>query len=133
MIINFKLEDYEDICDTYEKVFENEDVVDVEVGDDDCLIVRTRRIVIPAIQASFREAEWHIRNPDAEEDEAEWEPQCSVIVEYEEHEKDPINYISYSTCDLMYYAEGLRKKFGILSADIPQLDCYIDTSEFIDE
>ena len=133
MIINFKLEDYEDICDEYEEVFEQEDVVDVEVSDEDCLVVRTRRIVIPAIQASFREAEWLTRNPDAEEDEDEWETQCSVIVEYTEHEKDPNNYISYATCDLMYCVEGLREKFGISSSDVPQLDCYIDTSEFIDE
>lgn len=131
MVINFKLEDYEDICDEYENAFELEDVVDVEVGDDDCLVVRTRRIVIPALQASFREAEWLTRNPDAEEDEDEWETQCSVIVEYTEHEKDPNNYISYATCDLMYYAEGIRKKFGVLPADVPQLECYIDTDEFI--
>ena len=133
MIIDFKLEDYEDICDEYEEIFEQEDVVDVEASDDDCLVVRTRRIVIPAIQASFREAEWLTRNPDAEEDEDEWETQCSVIVEYAEHEKDPNNYISYATCDLMYCAEALREKFGISSSDVPQLDCYIDTSEFIDE
>ena len=134
MIINFKLDDYYEICDEYEKVFEQEDVVDVVEGDD-CLVVRTRRIVIPALHASFREAEWLARNPDVEDedDEDAWETQSSVIVHYEENEKDPNNYISYATCDLMYCAEGLREKFGISSSDVPQLDCYIDTSEFIDE
>jgi hypothetical protein len=132
MIIKFKLDDYYDICDEYEEVFEQEDVVDVEDGDEDCLIVRTRRIVIPAIQASFREAEWLIKNPDAEEDEDEWETQCSVIVQYEEDEKDPARFISYATSDLSYFAEELCTNLGI-TCDITQLDCYIDTSEFIDE
>jgi hypothetical protein len=131
MIIELKLDCY-DICDEYEEVFEQEDVVDVEDGDEDCLIVRTRRIVIPAIQASFREAEWLIKNPDAEEDEDEWETQCSVIVQYEEDEKGPAKFISYATSDLSYFAEELCTNLGI-TCDITQLDCYIDTSEFIDE
>ena len=135
MIIKFKLDDYYDICDEYERVFEEEDVVDVQDGDDDCLVVRTRRIVIPALHASFREAEWLIRNSDADEDEGEdeWETQCSVLVHYEENEKDPAKFLSYSTSDLMYCAECMREKFNLSSADIPLLECYIVTAEFIDE
>ena len=134
MIINFKLDDYYDICDEYEEVFEQEDVVDVVEGDD-CLVVRTRRIVIPALHASFREAEWVARDPDieAEDDEGAWETQSSVIVHYEENEKNPAKFISYATCDLLYFAEELCENLGIELDDVSQLDCYIDTSEFIDE
>ena len=128
MIINFKLDDYYDICDEYEKVFEQADPIEVVV-EDDCLITTGKRIVIPQIHRSYREAEWYWR----EEGSDEYEIQASVYVSYPEHEKDPNNYISYATCDLMYCAEGLREKFGISASDVPQLDCYIDTSEFIDE
>ena len=132
MIIKFKLDDYYDICDEYEAVFEQEDVVDVVDGDD-CLVVRTRRIVIPAIHASFREAEWLARNPDVEGQDVEdiWETQDSVLVQYEENEKDPTKFISYATCDLLYFAEELCKTHGVHHEDISQLDCYIDTEEFL--
>lgn len=134
MIISFKLDDYYDICDEYEEVFEQEDVVDVLDGDD-CLVVRTRRIVIPAIHASFREAEWLARNLEVEDedDEEAWETQNSVWVQYEENEKDPTKFISYATCDLLYFAAELSANLGIHSCDAAQLDCYIDTSEFISE
>lgn len=128
MIINFKLDDYYTICDEYEEVFAQEDVVDVLDGDD-CLVVRTRRIVIPALHASFREAEWVAKDADA--DEEEWETQASVIVQYEENEKDPAKYISYATCDLPYFAEEVCNTLGLDSCDVSQLDCYIDTAEFI--
>ena len=133
MVINFKLDDYYDICDEYEEVFEQEDVVDVQDGGEDCLVVRTRRIVIPAVHASFREAEWLTRNPNAEDDEDEWETQCSVIVQYEEDEKDPAKFISYTTSDLSYLAKMLCENLGLEIDCAEQLDCYIDTSEFINE
>lgn len=134
MIINFKLDDYYDICDEYEEVFEQEDVVDVVTGDD-CLVVRTRRIIIPALHASFREAEWVARDPEIEDEDGEdaWETQSSVIVHYEENEKDPAKFISYATSDLLYFAEELCKSLGLELDDVAQLDCYIDTAEFIDE
>lgn len=130
MIIAFKLDDYYDICDEYEEAFEQEDVVDVEDGDEDCLVIRTRRIVIPAIHASFREAEWLIRNSDAEEGEDEWETQCSVIVQYEEAETDPEKFISYTTSDLSYLVKCLCENLGLATDSVGQLDCYIDTLEF---
>ena len=132
MIINFKLDDYYDICDEYEEVFEQEDVVDVVEGDD-CLVVRTRRIVIPALHVSFREAEWLAKDSDIKEDEDTWKTQSSVFVQYEENEKDPSKYISYATCDLMCFAEEVCKNQGFTPSDVTQLDCYIDTSEFINE
>ena len=120
MIINFKLEDYYEVCDQYEDVFEQEDVVDVFNGED-CLVVRTRRIVIPALHASFREAEWLATDPDA--DDEEWETQSSVIVRYEENERDPAQFISYATCDLTYFAVELGSALEIAFDDISQLDC----------
>ena len=135
MIINFKLDDYYDICDEYEEIFDQEDVIDVQDGDEDCLVVRTRRIVIPVLHASFREAEWLAKDPGTEEknDKNVWETQNSVWVQYEENEKDPTKFISYATCDLLYFAAELSANLGIHSCDAAQLDCYIDTSEFISE
>jgi hypothetical protein len=133
MIIKFKLEDYEDICDEYESVFENEDVVDV-INGDDLLITRTRRIVIPELQASFREAEWYARNEDVEDpdDEDAWEIQCSVFVQYEEDEQNPEKYISFASSDLAYYASELLGEHGNGYEKVSQLECYIDTKEFLE-
>lgn len=128
MIINFKLDDYDTVCDEYEEIFSQEDIVDV-VNGDDCLVVRTRRIVIPALHTSFREAEWATKDSDFGGDD--WEIQASVFVQYEENETDPTKYISYATCGLMYFAEELRRSMEIDPCDVAQLDCYIDTSEFI--
>lgn len=135
MIVNFKLDDYYDICDEYEEIFEQEDVIDVPDGDEDCLVVRTRRIVVPALHASFREAEWLAKDPGTEEKNNEnvWETQGSVIIQYDENEKDPTKFISYATCGLMCFAAELSANLGIHSYDTAQLDCYIDTSEFISE
>ena len=133
MIIDFKLEDYEEICDEYESVFENEDVVDV-INGDDLLIVRTRRIVVPELHASFREAEWYTRNQDEEDlDDDAWEIQCSVFVRYEENEKDVEKYISFASADLTYYASELLGEEGKDNDRVAQLACYIDTYEFLDE
>lgn len=131
MIIKFKLGNYEEICDEYEAIFEYEDVVDVEEGND-CLVVRTRRIVVPALHASFREAVWYTKDEEAE-DEEERETQASVIVHYEEHETDPAKYISYATCDLTYFAEELAENLDFDDCDVSDLEGYIDTEEFIDE
>ena len=134
MIIKFKLEDYEDICDEYESVFENEDVVDV-INGDDMLITRTPRIVIPELNASFREAEWYARNEEIEDpdDEDAWEIQCSVFVQYEEDEQDPEKYISFASCDLAYYAGELLGEQGKDPEKVAQFECYIDTKEFLEE
>ena len=134
MIIDFKLEDYEEICDEYESVFENEDVVDV-INGDDLLIVHTRRIVVPELHSSFREAEWYTRNEDVEDpdDDDAWEIQCSVFVRYEENEKDVEKYISFASAGLTYYASELLGEEGKDNDKVAQLACYIDTDEFLDE
>ena len=134
MIIKFKLEDYEDICDEYESVFESEDVVDV-INGDNLLITRTRRIVIPELNASFREAEWYARNEEIEDpdDEDAWEIQCSVFVQYEEDEQDPEKYISFASSDLTYYASELLGDQGKNPEKVAKLECYIDTKEFLEE
>ena len=134
MIINFKLEDYEEICDEYESIFENEDVVNV-VTESDLLIVRMRRIVVPELHASFREAEWYARNEDVEDcdDDDAWEIQCSVFVQYEENEQDVEKYISFASADLSYYVSELLGEEGKAIEKVAQLACYINTDEFISE
>jgi hypothetical protein len=133
MIIKFKLDDYYETCDEYERVFELDDTVDV--GDEDnCLIVSTKRIVVPELHASFRTAEWYARNEEVEDedDEDAWEIQSSVFVYYPENEKDPEKYISFATCELADYASEFYKE-KVDYEVIAQLECYIDTEEFIDE
>ena len=133
MLIKFKIDDYYETCDEYERVFELDDTVDV-VDEENCLIVSTKRIVIPELHASFRTAEWYARNEEVEDedDEDAWEIQSSVFVQYPEDEKDPEKYISFATCELADYASELYKE-KVDYEVVAQLECYIDTEEFVDE
>ena len=133
MIIKFKIDDYYETCDEYERVFELDDTVDV-VDEENCLIVSTKRIVVPDLHASFRTAEWYARNEEVEDedDEDAWEIQSSVFVYYPEDEKDPEKYISFATCELADYASELCKE-KVCYEEVAQLECYIDTEEFVDE
>ena len=133
MIIKFKLDDYYETCDEYERVFELDDTVDV-VDEENCLIVSTKRIVVPELHASFRTAEWYARHEEVEDedDEDAWEIQSSVFVYYQENEKDPQKYISFATCELADYASELYKEKADYEV-VAQLECYIDTEEFVDE
>lgn len=135
MIIQFKLEDYEEICDKYAAIFEHEDTVDVTDTEGNLLMTRMRRIVIPQLHASFREAEWYVLDENAEdiEDDDAWEIQSSVFVQYTENEKDPDKYISFASCDLSYLACELCGEDCNDYDTISQLDCYIDTDEFVDD
>jgi hypothetical protein len=133
MIIKFKIDDYYETCDEYERVFELDDTVDV-VDEENCLIVSTKRIVVPELHASFRTAEWYARNDEVEDedDEDAWEIQSSVFVYYPENEKDPEKYISFATSELADYASELCKE-KVDYEVVARLECYIDTEEFIDE
>ena len=133
MIIKFKIDDYYETCDDYERVFELDDTVDV-VDEENCLIVSTKRIVVPELHASFRTAEWYARNEEVEDedDEDAWEIQSSVFVYYPENEKDPEKYISFATCELADYASEFYEDVVAYEV-VAQLECYIDTEEFIDE
>ena len=133
MIIKFKLDDYYETCDEYERVFELDDAVSVVDGGN-CLMVSSKRIVVPELHASFRTAEWYTRNEEVEDedDEDAWEIQSSVFVYYPENEKDPEKYISFATCELADYASELYKE-KVDYEVVAQLECYIDTEEFVDE
>ena len=134
MLIKFKLEDYEEICDEYAAIFEREDVADI-INAQDLLLIRSRRIVIPELHGSFREAEWYVRNNDIDDpdDEDAWELQCSVFVQYAEDERAVEKYISFTTCDLANCVSELVGALGKDQTRVEKLDCYIDTSEFIDD
>ena len=133
MIIKFKIDDYYETCDEYERVFELDDTVDV-VDEENCLIVSTNRIVVPELHASFRTAEWYARNEEVEDedDEDALEIQSSVFVYYPENERNPEKYISFATCELADYASELYKE-NVDYEVVAQLECYIDTEEFVDE
>ena len=133
MIIKFKLDDYYETCDEYERVFELDDAISVVDGGN-CLMVSSKRIVVPELHASFRTAEWYTRNEEVEDedDEDAWEIQSSVFVYYPENEKDPEKYISFATCELADYASEFYEEVVAYEV-VAQLECYIDTEEFIDE
>ncbi len=133
MIIKFKLDDYYESCDKYERVFELDDAVSVLDGDN-CLMVSSKRIVVPDLHASFRTAEWYAFNEEVEDeyDEDAREIQSSVFVYYPENEKDPEKYVSFATCELADYASEFCKE-KVYYEVVTQLECYIDTEEFIDE
>ena len=143
MIIKFKLDDYYDICDEYERIFELAEPIEIEDENNNCLITTGKRIVIPQIHKSFREAEWYWKDeaaesPDTVDDEDEcdnadeYEIQGSVYVSYPENEKDPNKYISFVTGELSYFVQGYCETEG-LDIDPEELDCYIDTEEFVDK
>ena len=129
MVITFLMGDYEEMCDEYESVFDCEETVDV-VSENDLLVVRTRRIVVPELHASFREAEWYSRNDQFDEtsDDEEWEVQCSVWVQYHEHEKDPNKFISFASCGLCELAGEISTEDANYDK-ISQIECYLDTDE----
>ena len=133
MIIKFKLDDYYETCDEYERVFELDDAISVVDGGN-CLMVSSKRIVVPELHASFRTAEWYTRNEEVEDEDDEdvWEIQSSVFVYYPENEKDPEKYISFATCELDDYASEFYEEVVAYEV-VAQLECYIDTEEFIDE
>ena len=133
MIIKFKLEDYDEICDKYHDIFENEDTAEVNDTEGNLLIIGMRRIVIPQLNASFREAEWYAVDDTEDSDEDECEIQCSVVVQYAENEKDPDKYIAFASCDLSYFVSDLCREQNYDYDTISQFDCYIDTEEFVDD
>ena len=131
MIIKFKLGDYDEICDKYHDIFENEDTVEVNDTEGNLLIAGMRRIVIPELHASFREAEWYVINETEGSDEDECETQCSVVVQYAENETNPEKYVSFVSCDLTYLVSHLCRDQKHDYDTISQFDCYINTDEFV--
>ncbi len=135
MIINFKYAQYDDILDEYQVLFRQDEPLATEEQDGNILVVNRERVVFPQLHASFREAAWYSRNnsvKDPESSEA-WDAQASVYVLYEENEKDINRYISYMTGFFDYSIADVCKREGYPDSDRYDLDCYIDTSEFIDD
>ena len=135
MIIKFKLDDYYEICDEYERVFELAEPVNIVDGNNNCLVTTGKRIVIPQIQKSFREAEWYWKDDEAELPESgddEYEIQSSVYISYPENEQDPNKYLAFVTGELSYFVHNYCKPEGVI-IDPEKLDCFIDTEEFLDE
>ena len=136
MILRFIFGQYDEICDKYEKLFEFAEPLDTEEQNGNVLVVRNRRIVFPQLHVSFREGDWYARNQeiiDPDDDDA-WEVQDSVYVLYEENEKDINKYKSFMTGSLDYFlAEICKNTRDSFEKDLDELECYIDTSEFIAE
>ena len=136
MILRFKYGQYDEICDEYELLFEYAEPLDTEEQNGNALVVRNKRIVFPQLHVSFREADWYARNEEIEnpDDDGAWEVQDSVYVLYEENEKDINKYISFSNRSLDYPLLEICKKSGkSFVKNLDELECYIDTSEFVDE
>lgn len=136
MLLKFKYGQYDEICDEYELLFENAEPLETEEQNGNVLVVRNNRIVFPQLHVSFREADWYSRNEEIEDpdDEDAWEIEDSVYVLYEENEKDINQYKSFMTGSLDYsLREVCEKANSSFKNNLDELECYIDTSEFVDE
>ena len=136
MILRFKYGQYDEICDEYERLFGYAEPLETKEKDGNALVVRNKRIVFPQLHVSFREADWYVRNEEIEDpdDDDAWEIQDSVYVLYEENEKDISKYKSFMTGYLDYSLLEVCKRAGKpFRKNLDDLECYIDTSEFVDE
>ena len=135
MIIKFKLRDYDDILDEYCDLFEEIEPINSEEKNGTMLAFSGPRIVFPSLHISIREAYWYERNEQVADpkDEDAWEEEDSVYVLYDENEININNYIGFMTGYIEFSIRELCKDRHIKVKNPAALDCYIDTSEFIDE
>lgn len=135
MIIKFKCRQYYEIRDKYEMLFKYAEPKSTDEKDGNALVVNGYRIVIPQLHVSFREANWYTRNKDIEdpEDDKAWDVQDSVYVLYEEEVKDINKYDSFMTGFFEESIDDACRIAGYPSKKKGSLECYIDTSEFVDE
>ncbi len=135
MIIKFKFKQYDEILEEHNVLFDYAEPQTTNEQDGTILVTRGARIVFPQLHVSFREAGWYTRNKKIEDpnDVDAWEGQDSVYALYDENEKDVNKYISFVTGSSDCSVIDACEYAGFPPENYKELDCYIDTSEFIDE
>lgn len=135
MKIEFVLDDFDDILDDNEDLFEDITPTWIE-ADEGCLLrIDGFRVVIPEINVSFRTGELYFRNEEIEDpdDPDAWDFAHSADILYEKDEVDPSNFLEYTTGYLPWLFEEACKKANVSPKDVGSVKCYIETDEFIDE
>lgn len=134
MIIKFKLGDLYNILDQYIDLFDNLDSEWVETNDGYMFSASRYRIILSELDLSFREGNLFFRNDTIEDKKSDdaWDFAHSVDIFYAGAEKDFKKYLGYSD-NINYMLKSICETSKIAIDDFDSLDCYIDTSEFIDE
>ena len=127
----FKYEEWEDLEDDYRDELDELDERGTTEQDGNVLMVSNFRIVIPALKASIREANWFIHDLSKEADE-EWSYQAGGYVRYPENETDIDKFESFTSGYLSYCVHDICNEIGYPEDQIGGLDCYIDVDENID-
>lgn len=143
MIIRFKLGEFDEMYDKYEKLFEAADSPVLDERENDFVVFCSPfRIVIPQFKASFREGDYYERREEYTGENSscgsldfdeEFCYEDTVIIRYLQNQTDIREYLTFTAKSIDYAIYGLCEKEGFPFDNRDDLDCYIDTSEFIDE
>lgn len=117
--IKFKFGDYYDIMDeNMDDISEVEELETKADKDGNIFTIKPYRMVIPQIKASFREGIWWTEDSD--------EPEASVILVYEEAERDINAYLGYTTAFIDETVDDVCKLKGITIENSDELDCILE-------
>lgn len=134
MLIKFKLDDFYDIMDDMDRLLGYYDYEPTLELENCCLEIKKIRIVIPELKVSFREGSAWARNLDVEnpDDDDAWYAEGDVTIQYDENENNYREIIASYNCDILSLAKDLCRSKQI-KTEPGDLQCYIDTSEFISD
>ena len=119
----FQFSDYSDILDDYYDSDHGDEIELLPDENGNILIVKSFRLMIPSIGASFREGLWFVEDDD--------EPQDSVYVWYKLDEKDPQKYIAFYNSSMFAVVLDVCASggFGTDVDDIEELECYLEEDD----
>lgn len=134
MLIKFKLDDFYEIMDDMDSMLDCYDYEPTIEVNGCSYEIKKMRIVIPKLQASFREGTVWDRDLDVEDPDADdaWYYAGEATMQYEENEKDYTQIIASYGCGLHALASEICYSKQI-KTEPGDLQCYIDTSEFISD
>lgn len=132
MLLKFKLNDFYNVMDDMDRLLGCYDYEPTLELDDFCLEIKKIRVVIPELKSSFREGTAWSRDLDVEnpDDDDAWYAEGDVTIQYDENEKNYREIIASYNCDIFSLTNDLCCSKQILTKP-GDLQCYIDTSEFI--
>ena len=136
MILTFKPREFKMILQKYEKLLLRGEQQETDIVDDEFFVLDPYKIQIPGIPYILRYAGRfiHIDRCLQEDEEEEWVFQSEVFLLYEENCED-INDYKYYTAGSFYYTikNFLGDDFTLNQEEFDQLDCTIDSSDYLSE
>ena len=127
MIISFKLKNYNEICDDNEDVLSRSYVAAVGISRNERLEIIDYRIQIPSLSIDARQG--YISSKDSDG----WYPDCDIFAIYETDCEYLSEYQSVYCSDLETAVYQFCKVKHVQVEDISDLECIIDTDEFLTE